>query len=90
MAKRVSPGGCLIVFLGLLAVGSAPGYVLLEVQRVLTWEKLLVVVAAVCLLCGAFVVTHVHPLTEDEVRELATKRRNRQITTYFTFRQGRR
>jgi hypothetical protein len=55
---------------------------------VVTWEKLLVVVAAVCLLCGAFVVTHVHPLTEDEVRELATKRRNRQITTYFTFRQG--
>ena len=93
MAKRVSQGCCriLLLILGAFVVWVVRPVLSPLVECVLTsfrWENLLAFLAAVCLLCGAFVVTHLRHLNDNEVRELATKRRNNEIRAYFTFHQG--
>ena len=93
MAKRVSQGCCriLVLILGAFVVWAVRPVLSPLVECVLTsfrWENLLAFLAAVCLLCGAFVVTHLRPLNDNEVRGLATERRYNEIRAHFTFHQG--
>lgn len=48
-------------------------------------EFLLVIIGIFLLISSIFIVTHLRPLTKDEVKSLAVKRRNRQIRMYFSF-----
>lgn len=48
-------------------------------------EFLIVIIDVFLLISLIFIVTHLRPLTEDEVKLLANKRRNRQIRMYFSF-----
>jgi len=48
-------------------------------------EFLLVIIGIFLLISSPFIVTHLRPLTKDEVKSLAGKRRNRQIRMYFSF-----
>ncbi|MFQ5811619.1 MAG: hypothetical protein ACE5I2_00265 [Anaerolineae bacterium] len=47
--------------------------------------ELLVVIGVLALVSLVFVVIHLRPLTEDEVRLLANKRRNKHIRMHFSF-----
>lgn len=42
-------------------------------------------VSILCIITIIFVVTHLRPLTEKEVAQLATKRRSKEIRMYFSF-----
>ena len=44
--------------------------------------------AVLLLLWLVFIITHLRPLTEDEVELLAAKRRSQQLTRYFSFHMG--
>ncbi len=48
-------------------------------------EFLLVLIGIFLLISLTFIVTHLRPLTKDEVKSLGDKRRNRQIRMYFSF-----
>jgi hypothetical protein len=48
-------------------------------------EIALVLVSIIGIIVLVFILTHLRPLTEDEVRELGTKRRKKQIRQYFSF-----
>lgn len=48
-------------------------------------EIILVLIGIVGIIFLFFILTHLRPLTEDEVRHLGTKRRKRQIRQYFSF-----
>lgn len=51
-------------------------------------ELILVLVIIFALICILFVFTHLRPLNEDEVKQLGTKRRGKQIRRYFLFAAG--
>jgi len=51
-------------------------------------ELILVLVSIFGLISIVFILTHVRPLNEDEVEQLGTKRRCRQIHRYFSFSAG--
>jgi len=48
-------------------------------------EVILVLASIFGLIGLIFVFTHLRPLTEDEVKQLGTKRRGKQIRGYFSF-----
>lgn len=48
-------------------------------------EIILVLIGIVGIIFLVFILTHLRPLTEDEVRELGTKKRRKQIRQYFSF-----
>ena len=45
----------------------------------------IVIILVFCSLLLFFVLSHLRPLTEEEVRVLGNKRRKRQIRIYFSF-----
>nr|MBC7244231.1 hypothetical protein [Chloroflexota bacterium] len=50
-------------------------------------EPILILVS-IFLITIVFVFTHLRPLNEGEINQLATKRRNKQIRGYFSFAAG--
>jgi hypothetical protein len=46
---------------------------------------LIILIVLVALLPSVFLITHTRPLTGGEMQDLASKRRNRRVRTYFTF-----
>jgi len=48
-------------------------------------EIVLVLISIIGIIVIAFILTHLRPLTEDEVRQLGIKRRRKQIRQYFSF-----
>jgi len=48
-------------------------------------EIALALISIIGVIVLVFILTHLRPLTEDEVRQLGTKRRKKQIRQYFSF-----
>src|SRR3990172_7079518 len=84
MPKKSSGCGPLLVLIGGLVVLSK----LTEFLGEGTWQETYAVVGIAGVVCAVFVLTHLRALSEGELIQLATKRRNKQIRAYFTFHTG--